>query len=63
MRRKHVVERHTASQILLQSIFDLVNLVYFDVLSLDAFNNRVLFGWLVNLPDISTFSRFGIVHY
>ncbi len=62
MRRKHIVERHTASQILLQSVFDLVNLVYFDVFSLYALKNRVLFGRLVNLPDISTFSRFGIFH-
>jgi hypothetical protein len=62
MRRKHIVERHTTSQILLQSVFDLVNLVYFDVFSLDALKNRVLFGRLVNLPDISTFSRFGIFH-
>ena len=62
MRRKHIVERHTTSQVLLQSVFDLVNLVYFDVFSLDALKNRVLFGRLVNLPDISTFSRFGIFH-
>ncbi len=62
MRRKHIVERHTTSQILLQSVFDLVNLVYFDVFGLDALKNRVLFGRLVNLPDISTFSRFGIFH-
>jgi hypothetical protein len=62
MRRKHIVERHTTSKILLQSVFDLVNLVYFDVFSLDALKNRVLFGRLVNLPDISTFSRFGIFH-